>query len=43
MIVEEIKSDSTLIRFDDTYIETNRDDKEVIDILIGLIVRKFSE
>lgn len=43
MIVEEIKSASTLIRVDDRYIEKNRNDKEVIDILIGLIVKKFSE
>lgn len=37
MIIDEFKSDSTLIRFDDKNIEN---DKEIIDILVGLIIKK---
>lgn len=43
MIIEEIKSDSTLIKIDDSYIGTKQNDKEITDILIGIIINKISE
>ncbi len=43
MIVEEYKSESTLIRFDDRDIGTKEENKEVLNILISLIIKKISE
>ena len=40
MIVDEFKSDSTLIRFDDRDIETKENND---NILVGLIIKKISE
>ena len=43
MIVEEYKSESTLIRFDDRDICTKEENNEVLNILISLIIKKISE
>lgn len=43
MIVEEYKSESTLIRFDDRDIGTKEENKEVLNILISLTIKKISE
>ena len=43
MIIEEYKSDKTIIRIDDRDIETKDKDKEIIDILLSLIMKKISE
>lgn len=43
MIIDEFKSDSTLIRFDDRDIGTKEDNKDTLDILVGLIMKKISE
>lgn len=43
MIVEEFKSDSTLIRFDDRDIGTKENNKDTLDILLGLIMKKILE
>ena len=43
MIIDEFKSDSTLIRFDDRDIGTKEDNKDTLDILGGLIMKKISE
>ena len=43
MIVEEYKIESTLIRFDDRDIGTKEENKEVLNILISLIIKKISE
>ena len=40
MIIDEFKSDSTLIRFDDRDIETK---ENILNILVGLIIKKISE
>ena len=40
MIIDEFKSDSTLIRFDDRDIETK---ENKLNILVGLIIKKISE
>ena len=43
MIVDEYKSDSTIIRIDDRDIGTKEDNKDTLDILVGLIMKKISE
>ena len=43
MIIDEFKSDSTLIRLDDRDIGTKEDNKDTLDILVGLIMKKISE
>ncbi len=43
MIVDEYKSGSTLIRFDDRDIGTNEKSKEILDILLSLTMKKISE
>lgn len=43
MIIDEFKSDSTLIRFDDRDIGTKENNKDILDILVGLIMKKISE
>ena len=43
MIIEEMKSDSTLIKIDDSYIGTKQTDKEITEILVGMIINKISE
>lgn len=43
MIIDEYISDSTVIRFDDSDIGTKEEDKEILDILISLVIKKFSE
>ena len=43
MIVEEYKIDKTIIRIDDRDIETKDKDKEIINILLSLTIKKFSE
>jgi len=43
MIIDEFKSGSTLIRFDDRDIGTKENNKDIMDILVGLIMKKISE
>lgn len=43
MIIDEFKSGSTLIRFDDRDIVTKENNKDIIDTLVGLIMKKISE
>lgn len=43
MIIDEYKSDSTVIRFDDRDIGTKEENKEIIDILLSLTIKKISE
>ena len=43
MIIEEYKSDKTIIRFDDRDIWTKDKDQEIIDILLSLTIKKISE
>ncbi len=43
MIVEEYKSESTLIRFDDRHIGTKEENKETLNILLSLTMKKISE
>ena len=40
MIIDEYKSDSTIIRIDDRDIGTKEENKEIIDILLSLTIRK---
>lgn len=42
MIIYEYKSGSTLIRFDDRDITTNEKNKEILNISLSLIIKKFS-
>ena len=42
MVVQEFKSESTLIRIDDSYIETKENSKEILNILLSQIIRKIS-
>ena len=41
MIIEEYKSDSTVIRIDDRDIVTEEKSKEIIDILLTLNLKRF--
>jgi hypothetical protein len=43
MIIDEYKSDSTVIRFDNRDIGTKEEDKEILEILLSLIIKKVSE
>ena len=43
MIIDECKSGSTLIRFDDRDIGTKDENKEILDILLSLTMKKISE
>lgn len=43
MIIDEFKSDSTLIKFDDRDIETKENNEDILNILVGLIIKKISE
>ena len=43
MVVDEYKSDATIIRFDDKYIGTIEENKEILDILLSLTIKKISE
>ena len=43
MIVDEYKSDSTIIRIEDRDIGTKEESKEIIDILLSLTIKKISE
>lgn len=43
MIIDEYKSDSTIIRIDDRDIGTKEENKEIIDILLSLTIKKISE
>ncbi len=43
MIIDEFKSGSTLIRFDDRDIGTKEENKEILDILLSLTMKKISE
>lgn len=43
MIIDEYKSDSTIIRFDDENIGTKEENKEIQDILLSLIIKKIGE
>lgn len=43
MIIDEYKSDSTIIRFDDEDIGTKEENKEIQDILLSLIIKKIGE
>lgn len=41
MIIEEFKSGNTLIRIDDRDIETEESSQELIDYVIGIILKKI--
>ena len=41
MIIDEFKSGSTLIRIDDGDIETEESSQELIDYVIGIILKKI--
>ena len=43
MIIEEYKSESTVIRIEDRDIGTKEENKEIIDILVSLTIKKISE
>lgn len=43
MIIDEYKSGATLIQFDDRNIGTKDEDREILDILLSLIIKKISE
>ena len=43
MIIDDYKSGSTIIRIDDRDIGTKEDNKEIIDILLSLTIKKISE
>lgn len=43
MIVDEYKSDSTIIRIEDKDIGTKEENKEILDILLSLTIKKISE
>lgn len=43
MVIDEYKSDSTIIRFDDRDIGTKEENKEILNILLSLIIKKISE
>ena len=43
MIIDEYKSDSTVIRFDNRDTGTKEEDKEILEILLSLIIKKVSE
>lgn len=43
MVIDEYKSDSTIIRIEDRDIGTKEENEEIIDILLSLIIKKFSE
>lgn len=43
MIVEEFKSDSTLIRFDDRDIGTRENNEDILNILIEMIIKKIQD
>ncbi len=43
MIIDEYKSGSTIIRIDDRDIGTKEENKEIIDILLSLTIKKISE
>ena len=43
MIIDEYKSDSTIIRIGDRDIGTKEENKEIIDILLSLTIKKISE
>lgn len=41
MIIEEFKSESTIIRIDDRYIENEENSKELVEYVIGIILKKY--
>ena len=41
MIVDEYKSDSTIIRIEDRDICTKEENKEILDILLSLAIKKL--
>ena len=43
MIIDEYKSGSTIIRIEDRDIGTREENKEIIDILLSLTIKKISE
>ena len=43
MVIDEYKSDSTIIRIKDRDIVTKEEEKEIIDILLSLTIKKISE
>ena len=43
MIIEEYKSNSTIIRIDDRDIGTKEENKEILDILLSINIKKISE
>lgn len=43
MIVDEYKSDSTIIRIDDRAIGTNEESKDIFNTLLSLTIKKISE
>ena len=43
MVIDEYKSDSTIIRIEDRDIVTKEEEKEIIDILLSLKIKKNSK
>lgn len=43
MVIAEYKSESTVIRIEDRDIGTKEENKEIIDILLSLTIKKISE
>ncbi len=43
MIIDEFQSGSTLIRIDDRDIGTKENNKNIMDILVGLIMKEISK
>ncbi len=43
MIVDEYKSDSTIIRIDDRDIVNEEENKKILDILLSLNIKKISK
>ena len=43
MVIDEYKSDSTIIRIEDRDIVTKEEEKEIRDILLSLTIKKISE
>lgn len=43
MVIDEYKSDSTIIKIDDRDIGTREENKEILNILLSLIIKNFSK
>lgn len=43
MIIDEYKSEATIIKIDDKYIKNEKEDKEILNILLEIAIKKISE